>query len=394
MATTPSVSFANTYTQFLDELTATFPEYTAPLHAAKALPNARSVFLSVWKTHTKDISQQKATIFDGDGLDMVPGVKMTTTLWNELSVNSQAAIWKYLTTLLLIGVSEETKTEGIWDMSGFEHDMEEMMRRMKSGEGGAGLKDIFEKLTSMMDMSGAFGQFAKAFAGMKAGLGGSDDDDADVSGSPAPKFKIPERLFKGHIAKIAEEIVSEFNPADFGLPPELLESNDPMKIFTFLQEIFTQKPDLLMGIAKRIAKKIQTKFQQGALNRDELIREAEELMKEFSDNATFSDLFGNLSEMMKGGEKESGNEGSARRREVQERLRKQKAEKDAKKAAKQSAVVPVGPSGDLAAAIAQADANANALLMMEEGSMPVRAGANKKDNKARSAEPRRVKKSE
>ena len=388
MTATPSVSFINTYTQFLDELTATFPEYTEPLRAAKTLPNARSVFLSVWKTHTKEISQQKATIFDGAGLDLAPGVKMTTSLWNELSTNSQAAIWKYLTTLLLIGVSEDTKTEGIWDMSGFEHDMEEMMRRMKAGEGGAGMKDIFEKLTGMMDMSGAFGQFAKAFSGMAGGMGGDlGEDGPDLSGA-APKFKIPERLFKGHIAKIAEEIVSEFNPADFGLPPELLESNDPTKIFTFLQEIFTQKPDLLMNIAKRIAKKIQTKFQQGALNRDELIREAEELMKEFSDNATFSDLFGNLSEMMKGGEKESGNEGSARRREVQERLRKQKAEKDAKKAAKLGAVVPGIPTNDLMNAAALADANANALLM-EEGRLPALSRANKKGNKAQTAEPRK-----
>jgi hypothetical protein len=384
MTATPSVSFANTYTQFLDELTATFPEYATSLLAAKALPNARSVFLSVWKIHTKEISQQKVSIFDGAGLDLVPGVKMTISLWNELSANSQAAIWKYLTTLLLIGVSEDTKTEGIWDMSGFEHDMEEMIRRMKSGTDGTGMKDIFEKLTGMMDMSGAFGQFAKAFSGMAGGLGG---DGPDLSGA-APKFKIPERLFKGHIAKIAEEIVSEFNPADFGLPPELLESNDPTKIFTFLQEIFTQKPDMLMGIAKRIAKKIQTKFQQGALNRDELIREAEELMKEFSDNATFSDLFGNLSEMMKGSEKETGNEGSSRRREVQERLRKQKAEKDAKKAARAGAVVSGLPTNDLMAAAALADANANALLM-EEGSLPALSGGNKKGNKARSAEPRR-----
>lgn len=386
MSVAPAVSFANTYTQFIDELTNTFPEYATALSVAKTLPNARSVFLSVWKTHTKEISQQNTDIFTSAGLDLVPGVKMTTTLWNELSTNSQAAIWKYLTTLLLIGVSEDTKMEGIWDMSGFEHDMEEMMRRMKSGSDDTGMKDIFEKLTSMMDMSGAFGQFAKVFGGL-GGLSGlaeglGADADADVSGSTAPKFKIPERLFKGHIAKIAEEIVSEFNPADFGLSPELLESKDPTKIFTFLQEIFTQKPDLLMGIAKRIAKKIQTKFQQGALNRDELVREAEELMKEFSDNATFSDLFGQLGEMMKGGEKESGNEGSARRREVQERLRKQKAEKDAKKAAKVGATASGVPTGDLMAATALADANANALLM-EEGVLPSGSGANKKTKKTK-----------
>jgi len=175
-----------------------------------------------------------------------------------------------------------------------------------------------------------------------------------------PKFKIPEKLFKGHIAKIAEEIVGEFNPEDFGLSPEILNSNDPTKIFTFLQEIFTQKPDMLIGIAQRIAKKIQAKFQRGDFNRDELIREAEELMKEFSDNEAFSGLFEQLGEMLKGGEKESGNEGSARRREAQERLRKKAAEKAAKKAA------GVASAGVSAASMAAADAAANELLM-EEG---------------------------
>jgi hypothetical protein len=131
-----------------------------------------------------------------------------------------------------------------------------------------------------------------------------------------------------------------------------------------------------MGIAKRIAKKIQTKFQQGALNRDELIREAEELMKEFSDNATFSDLFGQLGEMMKGGEKESGNEGSARRREVQERLKKKAAEKAAKKAAATGGASAI-PTTDMAAAIAHADATAN-LLLMEEGSVATTGKKNKK----------------
>ena len=59
------------------------------------------------------------------------------------------------------------------------------------------------------------------------------------------------------------------------------------------------------------------------------MREAEELMKEFSDNPMFSDLFGGLTEMLHGSDKETGNDGSARRRAVQERLRKKM---DAKKA--------------------------------------------------------------
>jgi len=341
-----SVSFAATYEQFVTELLGTFPEYAASLNTAKTNPKARENFLAVWKTHTNNIAIQNDTIFTEAGLELVPGFSMTAKLWSELTENSRSAIWRYLTSLLLIAAAFDgsSKTDGIWDISGFEHDMEEMMKRLKAGE-DTGMKDIFEKLSKMAenfgfkDISGAFG-----------GAGGAE-----------PKFKIPERLFKGHIAKIAEEIVSEFNPEDFGLSPELLNSNDPTKIFTFLQEIFTQKPDMLIGIAQRIAKKIQAKFQRGDFNRDELIREAEELMKEFSDNEAFSGLFEQLGEMLKGGEKESGNEGSARRREVQERLKKKAAEK----AAAKRGATGGAATGVTAAAVAAAEAAANSLLMEE-----------------------------
>jgi hypothetical protein len=147
-----------------------------------------------------------------------------------------------------------------------------------------------------------------------------------------PKFKIPERLFKGHIAKIAEELVKEFKPEDFGISPEMLESDDPARVFNFLQEIFTKKPEMLMTAAKKIANRIQGKFQRGEIRREDIIREAEELMAEFSENEAFSSLFGSLGEMMKMSEKSSGSE-SARLREVQERLRRKKAANDTKRAA-------------------------------------------------------------
>jgi len=106
-----------------------------------------------------------------------------------------------------------------------------------------------------------------------------------------------------------------------------LESKDPAHVFTYLQEIFTKRPEVMMNAAQKIGKRLQAKFAKGEINRDEIIREAEELMKEFSDNEAFSGLFGSLGELFKSGEKESGNEGSARRREVQERLRKKAAAK-------------------------------------------------------------------
>ena len=216
------------------------------------------------------------------------------------------------------------------------------MKRLKEagGVGGLGgdMKSLFENL----------GKMAETF-GFK-----------DMSGA-AGKFKLPERLFKGHIAKIAEELVKEFKPEDFGISPDMLESDDPARVFMYLQEIFAKNPETLMVAAQKIAKKIQKKFETGQIKREDIIREAEELMAEFSENEAFSSLFGSLGEILKGSEKESGNEGSARRREVTERLRKKAAEKAAAKAG------ATAPSNTVATNEAEAAAAAAAAsLLMEE----------------------------
>ncbi|MEI6360370.1 MAG: hypothetical protein WCO50_08590, partial [Synechococcus sp. ELA619] len=158
-------------------MTETFPEYTRRLDVAKNHAAPRDAFLSIWKTHTSNIATQNVDIFKGEGIQLVPGLKMTTALWGELSTNSQAAIWKYLTTLLLLGTAETG-----WDISGFQQDMDDMIKRMKNGD-HAGMKQMFETFAKMAegfgfkDLSGAFG-----------GLGGGAD-------GAEPKFKIPERLF-------------------------------------------------------------------------------------------------------------------------------------------------------------------------------------------------------
>ena len=300
-------SFSNTYTQFLNELKDTFPEFLPALVAASELPDAQAQFTALWRPYTADAAAKNAAIFTTAGIGLVPGVTMTAALWSELSSATQNAIWKYISSLLLLAATDD---DSLWDLSGFKTSLSTMMAHMTSG--GA-------------DLSGAL---PEGFASLFEKLSSMGAGFPDLSGVLPGNFKIPERLFKGHIAKIAEELVKEFKPEDFGINPELLESKDPARVFTYLQEVFTKKPEMLMNAAQKIGKKLQAKFARGDINRDEIIREAEELMKEFSDNDAFSSLFGSLGEMFKGSEPEGSP--SARRREVQERLRKKAAEKKAR----------------------------------------------------------------
>ena len=308
-------TFASAFTAFCEDLLPTFPELTTVITAVQARPIAdvEKEFVALWKSNPAVLTLRDATYLFTH--DFLPGVRVTEALWKEVSEMTHKAIWNHLQTLALL--SATSFDAGSLDLSG-------MMAQMKEMAESPMMKSMMEKLKEMMGGSGA-----------------------------APK--LPERLFKGQIAKMAEELAREFKPEDFGLSPELLESSDPTKIFGYLQEVFTKKPELLMAGAKRIAQKIQAKFERGELKREDLMREAEEMMKEFSDNPMFSELFGGLTEMLSGSDKETGNEGSARRRAVQERLRKKM---DAKKASSSAAGTAMGGAGGPPSAAASAAAQA------------------------------------
>lgn len=330
-----SPTFDSTYAQFIGELKLTFPEFLTALTLAESVPGAVDRFTEVWRPRVSDVAAKSSKVF-AKGVELVPGFVMTASLWGELSVKTQDAIWKYISTLLLLAAQK--KDTGFFDISGFSADMEKMMEMLKGMGGEAGglgnLGDLFEKLGKMADTFGF----------------------KDLSGAAeaAKNFKIPERMFKGHIARIAQELVAEIKPEDFGIDPELMKSDDPKAVFSFLQEVFTSKPEMLMSIAQKIANKLKGKFQRGEIKRDEIIAEAEELMKEFSENEAFSEMFKGLREAMMMTEKQTGNEGSARRREVQERLRKKTAERAAARAGPMTNTVVTSQDEARAAAAAAA----------------------------------------
>jgi hypothetical protein len=357
-------TFQSTFDQFVEELGSTFPELAEGLKAAKAFPQEAlpKQFQTLFKGKAMMVAVRDEGFFSSP-VEILPGVIMTPKLWKDISKGTQTAIWNYLSSMILLSAADSTEEDTFWNDEEFKRSMERMMEGLKGaakgdGSGIPGVAGMFG------DMGGLFGklrEMAESFAGGAGGAGGA-------AGAGMPEFKLPERIFKGHIAKMARELAEEFKPEEFGLSSEMMNTQDPSKVFDYLQELFTRNPEKLMGAAQRIAKKLQTKFLRGEIRREEIIAEVEELMKEFSENEAFQSIFGNLGELLSTSAKATGNEGSERRRVVQERLRKKAAEKDAKKATK-STVDP--------AALAAAEAAAAALLA-EEGA-PKPKSKSKKD---------------
>ncbi len=363
-----AATFQSTFDQFVEELEVTFPELADGIKAAKAFPKEHLIkqFRVLYRGKAMLVAVRDDAFFEAD-VELLPGVRMTPKLWGEISKTTKNAIWNYLSSLILLSAADSsTEEDTFWNDEEFKKSMENMMAGLKQAAGAVGggsgasgaagdaanpfaafgdMGGIFTKLREMAESFGSAGASGAAAGGSGSGAGG------------LPEFKLPERMFKGHIAKMARELAEEFKPEEFGISPELLNSQDPAKVFEYLQELFTKNPEKLMGAAQRIAKKLQTKFLRGEIRREEIISEVEELMKEFSENEAFKSIFGNLGELLQMSAKATGNEGSERRRAVQERLRKKAAEKEAKKT--------TSASTDLVA-LAAADAMAASLLAEED----------------------------
>ncbi len=297
MATAPSPEFKSIfqskYEEFCEDLLLTFPELQPFVAAAKALsPEERlSRFHDEVLPHAAPNRDAKLC-----PAFVLPGVALTPALWAEISDGTQSIIQEYLTLLAVCCLfdSGDATKENIFGGPAMEDFLKSMKTKMSEGD--------FENLAKKM-----------------AGLFGMD-------GSKMPK--LPEKFLKGHLARLAEEIMREFSPADLGLDEETIKKceSDPMNAFEMLMKMYTTNPNFIANAVQKIGKRLQAKIQSGSIRPTEIVAEAEELMKTFSENPAFTDLMETFRGMfgMDDLVKAPGPVGaSARRSIIQERLRKQ-----------------------------------------------------------------------
>jgi hypothetical protein len=103
-----------------------------------------------------------------------------------------------------------------------------------------------------------------------------------------------------------------------------------------IMDLFMKNPQAFQGTIMKLTKKIQRKIQSGALRPQELVAEAEELMKTFSENPQFVELMESFRQAFGAADPEvaraTNREPENRLSIVRERLRKKmEAKKNAKK---------------------------------------------------------------
>jgi hypothetical protein len=210
--------------------------------------------------------------------------------------------------------------------------MEDAMKDLQKKMEGVDFQNMFKKFMSFLQ------------PGDVPSKEGSDAD-AEASEESLPKIpgleglfangfpKIPEKFLKGHMARLAQEIVKEITPEDLGMTKEIMAEaeKNPSRAFEVLFGALGSNPDIIQKTIGRIGHRLQQKILSGTIRPQEIAREAEDLMKEFASNSSFVDILGGIKSAF-GFEdmdiaRAAGKEGSARLSIARDRLRKKMEQK-------------------------------------------------------------------
>ena len=300
--------FQKKYSEFCDDLVQTYSEKTREIEAARALSEReRMERFRAEVLPTAGNPSRNASACPGI---VLPGVLIEESDWTSFSSNTQKAIQQYITLLsftCMFGDSDHPWQGDLSGNAGMKAWMDMMMKEWKDKLSKVDFKNLTEKILHLF-------------------------------GDGASGFKIPERLLKGQLAKLAEELVREFKPEDFGLSAEQLGGTDadPSQAFQLLMNIYTQRPEILQNAMKRIAKRLQDKVRRGELRPQELAAEAEEMMKEFTDNPAFVELMESFRNVFgfedQDAARAAGRDGDNRRAIAQRHLRQERERREQRRA--------------------------------------------------------------
>ena len=293
--------FNKKYTEFCDDLAGACPEYSTDIQIAKDLSADERV-----RAYRAEVLRKKSRNQAVNPGRVLPNVTIKDPVWDALSAASKKAIMEYLALLDVSCVLLAVDLSGGQNESFSQDWVDETMREWRTKMDRVDFKSMTEKFTKMFGTEG---------------------------GALPP---LPEKFLKGKLAKLAEDMVREFNPEDFGMTAEDLAAceKDPTRAFEILMSASGENPQNLQKVMMRVSKKLQAKIQSGELKPQDLAAEAEELMKDFQSNPAFVEMLNSFRTAFSFEEpeaaKKTGHDGEGRLAQARARLRKKLEERKKK----------------------------------------------------------------
>ena len=293
---------------FISDLTLTFPEYKYLWeHMPEMAEPIYQYCLGIYPERFFDILYQNDEIFEPTSetnTQFLPNVDFKMLFTTEgITETTKQAIWKYLQLILITIMSGVKDKTGFGESMGLFDGIDESELESKLSETIENLNDFFKHLgvePDNLDES----KFSGENNSDNAGDTTADNEKFafDLSGAGIPNAAgIHEHLkglFDGKIGKLAKELAEEFSKEFMGMFGEG-EVKNTQDVFKKIMK----NPKKLMELMKTISVKIEDKMKRGDISKDEIMKEASELMgkmKEMGGKKEFQNMMKNLTKNMGG----------------------------------------------------------------------------------------------
>jgi hypothetical protein len=306
-------NFRTIIVDFTTDLSATFPEYAYlwskwqnPALSENELSELFQHCVKVYPERFFDVLNQNDEIFNSDNATnttFLPNVDFKLLFACEgVSENTKKTLWKYIQLILF------TIVGGIQDKTSFGEAMnmfegiDENMLQEKLKETMDGISSFFSKETN--DGAGAG---ANTSADTNASASASEGADANQGQSrPNPFANMPnaenmqdhlKTLFNGKIGALAQEMAEEIS----GEFKDLLgEDMDNVTSTDDVLKKLMKNPKKIMDLVKTVGGKLDAKMKSGEISKDEMMKEAADMMKNMGGMDKFGDMFKEMAKNMGG----------------------------------------------------------------------------------------------
>ena len=306
-------NFKSTIIDFTNDLTTTFPEYcglwkkwTNPETSDDEFKELFGYCLTVYPERFFDLLYQNDELFDPKSeinTRFLPYVDFKILFHCEgVTENTQKSIWKYLQLVMFTLVGSIKDKSDFGDSANLFEGIDETELQEKMKDTFQGVSDFFSKMN---------------FDTKEDGDNSAEETDKSKSennGEEMPEFTFDKTtgmpnmenlhehlkgLFDGKIGRlaknIAEEISSEFSNILGG------DGDSPQTTKDVFQKLM-KNPKQMMDLVKKIGDKIKKKMEDGEISKDEIMKEAGDLLKKMKEmggeGADMQEMFKNFAKNM------------------------------------------------------------------------------------------------
>lgn len=299
--------FGSIIGDLINDLNSTFPEFSEKFEqyqqedfASNHLDGVYQHAIKVFPERFFDILYQNVEIFQDDtNTEFLPGIDFKLFFTCEgVSEDTKKTLWKYLQLMLFMVVENVQDKSMFGEASTMFEGINEDELQTKLSEAMNGLGDLFKNIGKMGETStdGETKEEEEEDEASKKFKEGFEEKMGSLPNLKGIQEKL-NKLFEGKIGalakEMAEELTNDFTEV-FGADMESKHSN-PQDVMKQLMK----DPKKLMDLMKKVSGKLNAKMESGEISKEELMKEAGDILGSMGNGEGGQDLNEMLKNMAK-----------------------------------------------------------------------------------------------